>query len=220
MLKLQTQARKDFGKKVKQLRANGYLPAVLYGQGQVAEYCQLEAPEFKKVFRQAGESTVINLKLDNKDYEVLIYQVDYNPVTDEPIHVDFYKVEKGKMVEVDVPLVFVGESPAVKEQGATLVKVIHELPVKAFPKDLPHEIEVDISVLDKVNDPITVADLKLPSGVEAIIPVEETIILAGQAGEEVTEEDEAQPDLENVEVEKKGKDEEEEDKTETKEETN
>ncbi len=167
MVTLKASPRKIFGKQLKTSRDEGLLPVVVYGRKEKSQAFFVNTKEFKKVLALAGESTVVSFESPTGNLDVLIYGVDYHPVKNEPIHADLYAVEKGKKVEVNVPLSFVGEAPAIKELGGTLVKVLHEIKIEALPKDLPHEIEVDISGLATFEDHITISDLKLPAGVEA-----------------------------------------------------
>ena len=208
MLKLEAQKRDLFGKKLKTSRSEGLLPVVVYGRKEEATPFFVELKEFEKVFKAAGESTVVDFVTPEGEKSVLVYAVDYHPVSGLPIHADFYAVEKDKKVEVDVELVFVGESPAVKGLNGILVKVIHALTIEAKPADLPHDIEVDISSLVDFDSQITVADLNLPKGVTSLVPAEEVVALVSEPKEEEKEEEEA-PDLSNIQVEKKGKKEEE-----------
>ena len=129
------------------LRKEGFLPSVVYGKKTTSTPITIVTKEFIKVWKQAGESTVVNLKGDKTNFDVLIHDVSYDPVSDAPIHVDFYVFEKGKKVEVDVPLEFVGVSGAVKDLGGSLVKVLREIKVSADPMHIPHSLEVDISSL-------------------------------------------------------------------------
>jgi len=146
--------------------------------------------------------------MEGKGHDVLIHEVQYHPIKGQPIHVDFYVVQKDKKIEVDVPLVFEGVAPAVKELGGNLVKVMHELPIEVLPKDLPHDIKVDVSGLATFESQILVKDIKLPSGVTVLAELEEVVVSISKAGEEVVVE-EAPIDLSQIEVEKKGKQEEE-----------
>jgi large subunit ribosomal protein L25 len=139
-----------------------------------------------------------------EEKDALIHDVERDPVTGAVRHVDFYVLEKGKKVEVEVPLTFVGISPAVKDMGGTLVKVMHKLAIEALPKDLPRAIEVDIAALVTFESKIHVKDLVLPSGVEAKTNSEEVVALVAEYKEEV-EETIAPIDLSAIEVEKKGK---------------
>lgn len=211
MLTLKAEPRSVFGKGLRKPRAAGQLPVVIYGRKQEALSFFVDNKEFTKIHKEAGESTVIDFKSEKGDLDVLIYGVDYHPVSGAIIHADLYVVEKGKKVEVDVPLTYVGESLAVKNAGGVLVKVMHELPIEAKPADLPHDIEVDISALTDLDSQITVADLKLPAGVTATVEAEEVVVLISEAKDEPVEEEPV--DLSAIEVEKKGKKEEEGEET-------
>ncbi|MEA2701876.1 MAG: large subunit ribosomal protein [Candidatus Parcubacteria bacterium] len=197
--------RQEIGRASRKLAADDRMPAIVYGPKQKAEAITLSVPEFKKVLRDAGESSVIELKGLGSTLQVLIHEVDRDPVTTIPRHADLYAIEKGAKVEVAVPLTFAGESFAVKT-GANLVKVMHELPIEAEAADLPHEIEVDISVLNAVGDQIHVKDLKLPKGVIAQVEEDEVVALI-QEVEVEAEEETAAPDMAAIEVEQKGKEE-------------
>ncbi len=188
--------------------SEGELAAVVYGPKQESIAISLSAREFEKVFKNAGESSVIELAgVTEAPLQVLVHEVDRHPVSYVPRHVDLYAIEKGAKVEVAVPLEFVGESAAVKG-GANLVKVMHELEIEAAPADLPHDIQVDISSLAAIGDQIRVADIKLPKGVTAKADGEEVVALAQEVKEE-TEEASAPIDMSAIEVESKGKDAEE-----------
>jgi large subunit ribosomal protein L25 len=191
------------------LREEGLMPAVFYGRKEASTPITISTKDFKKIWRAAGESSVIVLEGDGEDHEALIHDIDLNPVTGEPRHADFYIIEKGKKVTVSIPIEFVGVSPAVKELGGSLVKVVHELEVEAFPKDLPQQIEVDISGIADFETHITVKDIKLPSGVTTTADGEEVVALVAEAKEE-PEEEAAPIDLSSIEVEEKGKKEKEE----------
>ncbi|MEK7136165.1 MAG: 50S ribosomal protein L25 [Patescibacteria group bacterium] len=209
MLTLNAKKREVFGgKALKGARTAGQLPVIIYGRKQEATPYFVDLKEFNKIHREAGESTVIEFKTENTDLDVLIYAVDFNPVSGEAVHADLYAIEKGKKVEVEVPLVFEGESPAVENLSGVLVKVIHELSIEAMPKDLPHDIKVDISSLVDFDSQITVADLKIPAGVTVLVDEAEVIALVSEPKDEPVEE--VAIDLADIEVEKKGKKEDEE----------
>jgi len=208
MLTLNAKNRTLTGKHAaKTLSEEGLIPAVVYGPKQETLSIALPLLEFKKVLRDAGESSVIELAGLDKGMQVLIHDVDYDPVTNIPRHTDLYAITKGAKIEVAVPLEFVGESAAVKA-GANLVKVMHELEIEAEAAHLPHEIEVDISKLEKEGDQIHVSDLKIPHGVTVKAEGEEVVALI-QALEVESEEAPTAVDMDAIEVEKKGKDEEE-----------
>ncbi len=208
MFKLSAKLRDISGKKVSGLREGGEMPAVIYGGKGDTRNVTVDIIEFKKVLKGAGESSIVTLDLDGKKTDTLIHEVQFNPVTDEPVHADFFIVSQDKEIEVDVPLVFEGVPPAVKELGGSLIKVLHELPISALPKNLPHDIIVDVSTLNTLDSQILVSDLKLPAGVTATVEGDEVVASITEAGEEVVEEA-APVDLSAIEVEKKGKTEEE-----------
>lgn len=187
------------------LRRAGSIPAVVYGAHQESTAIAISARAFEKVLREAGEATIVSLAGLGEPLPTLIHEVDLDPITNRPRHVDFYAVTKGEKVEVAIPLVFVGESPAV-EAGANLVKVLHELEVEADPMNLPHSIEVDLSALVAINDRIHAKDLVLPVGVTLMTESEEVVALVQEVVEE-KEEEVAPADIASIEVEKKGKEE-------------
>lgn len=208
--KLKAQKRDVFGKNLKKIRESGMTPVIIYGAKQTATPLFVESKEFARVLGQAGESSIVSLEVEGKNQEVLIHEVQNHPINGQPIHADFYVIEKDKKIEVDVPLVFEGVSPAVKELGGNLVKVLHELSIEALPKDLPHDIKIDISVLTNLDSQILIKDVKVPTGVKFLNEPEEVVALISEAGEEVVAE-EAPVDISQIEVEKKGKQETEDD---------
>lgn len=163
-LKINASKRSLTGRKVKQLRQAGKLPANIYGKDVKSTAVELGLKEFQAVFKQAGETNVIDLVLDkeSKPRPVLISNIQLNPVTDALLHVDFRQVDLTQKVTVSVPLVFKGESPAVI-QGGVLVKVLNEIQIEALPKDLPDNIEIDITGLDSIGQGITVKQLPVDS---------------------------------------------------------
>lgn len=208
MITLSATAREATGKAARrEAIEHETMPAVVYGPKQEAMHVSIGLADFERVLRNEGESTLIELSGLAKPVQVLIHDIDLDPVTSRPRHADFYAIEKGAKVNVSIPLTFVGESMAIK-LGANLVKVLHEVEVEADPTKLPHEIEVDISVLAELGDQIHVRDLKAPAGVAITTDAEEVVVLT-QAVEIEAEEPVAGPDMDAIEVEKKGKDDEE-----------
>jgi len=175
-LELKAQVRDILGKKLKTLREKGIIPAVVYGPGYKPMSIQVDYEEFRKVFEQAGESTLIKLKVGEHVKNVLIHEVATDPISDRFIHVDFYQVRMDKVITAEVPFVFGGEAPAVKSLDGVLLKNITEVEVEALPKDLPHEIKVDISSLDNFEKHIRIKDLELPPGVKISADPEEVIV--------------------------------------------
>lgn len=187
------------------LRRAGSIPAVVYGAHHASTPITIAASAFEKVLREAGEATIVSLAGLGAPLPTLIHEVDRDPLTNRPRHVDFYAVTKGEKVEVAIPLVFVGESPAV-EAGANLVKVLHEIEVEADPMNLPHDIEVDLSALKAINDRICARDLVLPASVALVGELDEVVALVQEVVEE-KEEVVVPADISSIEVEKKGKEE-------------
>ncbi len=217
MLTLKVEKRTEGGKSASELRRGGSIPAVVYGAHQKAMPIVVLVREFEKILREAGEATIVSLDGLGTPLPTLIHEVVYDPINNHPEHVDFYAVTKGKKVEVEIPLSFIGESPAV-EAGANLIKVLHELEVEADPMNLPHDIEVNLSVLEKIGDQIRAKDLKLPTGVTLVADPDEIVALIQEVVEEKAEEVAAPADISTIEVEKKGKLEEDAESSEAKEE--
>ncbi|MBI3305595.1 50S ribosomal protein L25 [Candidatus Nomurabacteria bacterium] len=200
---------REKGVKIEVLRKSGKIPAVFYGAGKQSTSIAIPSPLFKKVWREAGESSTVKIGMPKGgDIDVLIHEVQVDPVTDEPIHVDFLAIDMRKKIKVKVPLVFEGISNAVKSGIGNLVKVLHEIEIEALPADLPHNLPVDISKLETLDNNIVVSDIKLPAGVAAVTsPTDVVASVVAQVEEK--EEVVVVPDLTAIEVEKKGKKEEE-----------
>lgn len=200
-----TVEKRDVAIDVAKIRKEGKMPAVFYGPTEASTSVSIPLIDFKKVWKKAGESSVIILKdTAGVEHEALIHDIDVHPLTGEPRHADFYVIEKGKKVQVAVPLVFTGVSSAVKDKAGILVKVHRELEIEAAPRDLPHELSVDISKLVELSDVITAADIILPTGVELKLDPEEVIASISEAKEEIEEAPTA-IDMSAIEVEAKGK---------------
>lgn len=207
MINLDAQLR-DKAVNLDTLKKEAKMPAVFYGKKTESTPISILKKDFIAVWKKAGESGVVSIKTEKGTVDTLIQAVDVDPVTDIPRHADFYVFEKGKKVEVSVPLEFVGVSPAVKDLGGLLVKSLHDLKISADPQSIPHTIDVDISSLVDFSSQILASQIKLPSGVELIENPEEVVASASAPREELVEES-APIDLSSIEVEKKGKKEEE-----------
>lgn len=209
--KLKTEKREPKEKK------QGCIPAILYGPKTENMPLFVDLNDFKKVWEQAGESTVIELESTydvDSNIPALIQDVDMHPLRHEPQHVDFYAVDMTKKTIVSVPLVFSGEAPAVKTLGGVLIKVIQEVEVEALPSDLPSELKVDISALKTFEDRITVADLSAFGGKAKILAEQDEVIaLVEPVKEESFDEIQEKEDIsiEDIEATKEKPKEEEED---------
>jgi large subunit ribosomal protein L25 len=176
-VKLEVEKRKVIGKKVKLLRRDGLLPANIYGKKTKSLAVQLPAKLFLSVFKEVGESGLLDLKVGGEDAArpVLVHDVHFHPVSNEPLHVDFYQVDLKEKVITKVPVEIIGESPAIKEKIGILIQPLSEVEVEALPGDLPEKIEVDISGLKAVDETITVDQVKAPQGVQILTEAKEVL---------------------------------------------
>ena len=176
-LTIQAQSRKVLGRHNNKLRSTGVLPAVLYGPGKETLTLQVGAKDFERVYKQAGENTLVNLAIDGgSQKKVLIHEVAKHFMKNEPVHVDFYEVDLSKKIHAKIPLEFTGVSAAVKNLSGVLVKNLTEIEVEAMPADLPHNIEVSIEGLATFEDAVRVSDIKVSDKVKIISHGEEVIV--------------------------------------------
>jgi large subunit ribosomal protein L25 len=210
MLTLSAKKRTELGRKVNNLREKDVIPAVLYGPKLKNLILEVDLKEFKKVYQGAGESSLIQVLIEEKKHLVLIQAVEIDSVSQKPIHIDFYQPRLDEEITATVPLVFEGEAPAVKNLSGTLVKNIYELEVKALPQSLPHEIKVDINGLKTFDDAVLVKDLVVPKEVKVLKAPEETICFVSRP--EDVEQELAKPMEEEKEIEEIEKVEDKEDK--------
>ncbi len=162
---IKAQKREVTGKKVKQLRRENKLPAVLYGPNRDSTNIVIDPFEFSKLFKDVGYSKLFDLELDGAKVKVLVKDLQRNTLTDSFLHIDLYQVNMKKEITAEIPVVFTGESFAVKNNLGLLVHPMSTVAVTCLPGDLPASLEVDIEVLKDVGDSITAGDIKLPEGV-------------------------------------------------------
>ena len=168
---LEVQKRTVTGKQNAALRAEGNVPAVLYGHGVSAESITVESKQMEKIYSYAGGNKIIDLKIaGDKGLNALIHDVQHDAQTGRIRHADFYVVNMKEELKAEIPIHFVGESTAVFQDEGTLVKTLESIEVECLPGDLPESLEVDISVLDDFEKTITIADIKLPKGVRLVLP--------------------------------------------------
>ncbi len=170
--------REKFGKHTKALRKEGLIPAELYGHGVANLHLSVPVKEFAKVFKEAGESTVVTLLTEAGKKPALIHEVVRDALTSEVAHVDFYEVRMDEKIKTHVPLVFTGEAPAVKEKAAILNKSMSEIEVEALPNDLPHEFTVNLALLTDIDKSVYVRDLVVPAGVKVLVAENTPIVTA------------------------------------------
>ncbi len=165
MIKLSAKVRQE---KPHRLRKEGRIPAVVYGYNQENTPLSVDEREFMRVYKKTGESSLISLDTEKGKSVVLVYDMQEEPMSGRVMHVDFYQPNMKEKVEAEIPIVFKGESPAVKDMDGTLVKSMSEVTVSALPQNLPSELEVDIGKLESFDDVIKVEDIEIPEGVEII----------------------------------------------------
>jgi large subunit ribosomal protein L25 len=179
-LELTLDAREAQGKANKRLRAVGIVPGVVYGRGEDSTNVQVDAKVFETLYRAAGRTSVVKLHLPGAKGTTsgFIKSVQRHPLSGRAIHVDYLLVNLSVEMEVDVPLVFTGEAPAVEETGGTLLHNLSSVRVKALPGDIPHEISVDVSGLDTLDAAIHVSDLGVDTEKVQILTDAETLVSA------------------------------------------
>ncbi|WP_322799886.1 50S ribosomal protein L25 [Thermoflexus sp.] len=210
-LVLNARPRTVTGKQVKALRRQGWIPAVLYGRHIQPMTIQVEGKELQRVLAQArGGAHLITLHVDGETHLVLIREVQREPIHREILHVDFQAVEMTEKIRVEVPVVFVGASPAVERGEGILVHGLTHVEIECLPKDLIEAITVDLSRLDRVDAAIYVRDLQVPPGITVVSDPDELIALVTAPAAEALEEAALPAETPEVEVIGRGKKEEEE----------
>jgi len=191
-MNLEVQIRNEKGRRVKDLRRQGLIPAELYGKGIENMHLAVKSKDFKNVFKEAGESSIINIVIFDKNKKeeipVLIHDIQKDYLTDDIIHIDFYRIRMDEKIRTHIPLEFIGESPAVKNYGGILNKSMLEIEIEVLPKDLPHNIPVDISQIKELDQSIYVKDLSIPKNVKILVDPETVIATVSLPKEEVPSE--------------------------------
>jgi len=176
---LQTEKRSITGRKVKSLRAQGILPATVYGKKITSENISVALDAFLRIYKEAGETGVVELTVSGATKPVLIHHVQYDPVDSSVLHVEFYQVDLKEKVRTKVPIEIIGESPAVSEKRGVVLALISEVEVEALPTDLPERIDVDVSVLSDVDQEIQVSGISVSNGVKILTDAEVAVVKIG-----------------------------------------
>ena len=178
-ISLQVEKRKVLGKKVKKLRREGLMPANIYGRDIKSQAVELPQKEFLNVFKEVGETGLLDLQVDSKVTPVLIHnvQTDY---LNNVLHADFFAVNLKEKVKTMVPLELIGEPKAVTDKLGLLMQIMSEIEVEALPEDLPEKIEIDVAFLAAVDEQITIADIKAPEGVAILTDPAQVIAKIGE----------------------------------------
>lgn len=190
--KLVVEKRKVLGKKVKKLRREGILPANIYGKDVKSTSVQVPYKDFEKVYKETGETGLLDLEIAGQVRPVLIHNVQLDHLTGSPLHADFYQVNLKEKVKTSVPIVVVGEPKAVTDKIGLLLQPLSEVEVEALPEDLPENIEVNVENLAAVDEQITVADLKKPQGVEILTDPSQVVVKISELVSKEAEEQAAQ----------------------------
>ncbi|MFH1668220.1 MAG: 50S ribosomal protein L25 [Candidatus Komeilibacteria bacterium] len=162
---------------LKEARRANKLPVVLYGFELANMNAWVDAREMEKVFAKAGMSSLVEVKVGEQEpVKVIIKEVQFDPVTDKLVHLDLYKVDLKKAVDVEVHIILTGVAPAVKALGGVLIHGLNSIHIRCLPEDLLSEIKVDLSELVEINDAIHVASLKLPENIELLTDPEQVIV--------------------------------------------
>ncbi len=171
-IKLKADKRDILGRKVKNLRKEGKVPANVFGKNIKSESLTIDAKEFSEVYKQAGETQIIDLE----GRPVLVSNIQLNPVSGDYLHVDFRQVDLKEEIKANVPVVLEGESMAEKQNLGTVVHQLDEVEVEALPTDLPEKIVVDITSLEEVDQAIYVKDLKVGSSVKILNDMDAIVV--------------------------------------------
>lgn len=215
-LKIKAAKRKELGRKVKKLRNSGLLPGNIYGKKVKSESVTVNLKEFKSILKEAGETNIVSVVIEGKNRPTLIHNVQVDPVTDIPLHVDFLQVDLKQKVTAQIPIELMGDSPAEKQGIGTIVQYSDEVEVEALPTQLPESFEIDVSKLENVDDQIQVKDISIDKKKVEMKEDSEKVVVKV---EPLRKEEEVAPPVEEEvgeETEEEGK--EEEGKTEEKEE--
>lgn len=176
MISAQSRGREEGG--AKKILEAGFIPGVVYGHGFESLSIKVGRKEFNDTLNEAGESTLIDLKVGGKDIgNVVIKDYQLDPVNGEILHFDLHKIQMSEKIIVNVDITFIGESPAVKNEGGVLVRGMDTLEIKCLPADLIQEIEIDLAKLEHVDDLIRVKDLPLSDKIE-VLDEEENVIVS------------------------------------------
>ncbi len=189
----------------KEARRAGDIPMVCYSNGKETTQYTVEYQNFRKAFLKAGKSAIITLSAEGKDLQdVIVHEVQYAPVSDDIIHVDLKVIDASQKISTDIPLIFVGEAAAVRELGGTFVSNKDKVHIECLPKDLPHEIEVDISSLVDFHTSLTVGDIKVSDKITILDAPEISIaVVSAPREEEVETEAPVAPEAPVITTEKK-----------------
>jgi large subunit ribosomal protein L25 len=177
--KLKVEKRTVLGKQVKKLRREGVLPCNIYGKGIKSAAVQVPQTDFDTVYKEAGETGLVDVQLDEKVIPVLIHNMQKD-FRGNVLHADFFQVNLKEKVKTMVPLEIIGEPKAVTDKIGLLMNILSEVEIEALPEELPENIQVDVAHLANIDDQVTVADLKVPAGVTILTEPEQVVSKIGE----------------------------------------
>ena len=194
---LEVAPRTTVGRHVSGLRRQGLVPGIIYGHSVKPLTVEIPGKDFARMFHRAGRSHLLQLRVEGERVArpVLIKELQINPRTAEPVHVDFFQVNLLEKLTVQVPVVLVGEAPATKFNAGELLHLIHQLEVSCLPDAIPGEIDIDVSGLAEIDDAVRISEVQLPEGVELAAALDPDEVIAKIAAPRVQEE-EAAPEVE------------------------
>jgi|WetSurMetagenome_2_1015567.scaffolds.fasta_scaffold196089_1 large subunit ribosomal protein L25 len=183
-LDLSARTRTVLGKKVRSLRAAGTVPAEVFGHGKENRHIGVSAREFEKVFREAGEHSIVTLTIDEKEkVPTVITDVVRDPLSGTFLSIDFHAIRMDEKIQAKIPVHFTGEAPATK-LGFPVVRTLEEIEVEALPGKLPHAFDVDIAALTNPGESIHVGDVRVPADVRVLVPTDTVIVTVGEKTKE------------------------------------
>lgn len=198
-IKLTVSERKLVGKKVRRLRKEGIIPANVFGKDIKSESIQVEAKEFQKILKEAGETALVDVKVGDKVFTTLIHNVQREPRVDSVLHVDFHKVNLKEKITAHVPVVLEGESPVVKSGEGLVLQILNEVEIECLPTDIPSQIEVDATKLTEIGQNVHIKDLKVEKDKIEVKNDPEEVIASVQTAE--MKEEEPEPEVSPADVE-------------------
>lgn len=185
---LEAEKRERTGKKVKTVRLEGKIPAVIYGKEVEAIPISLDSKSTTLTLSKVSSSTILTLKIGNDEFSTLVREIQKDYIRNDILHIDFLAVSLKEKLRTNVSISIVGEAPVLKEFEALIVSGIDQIEVECLPQDLPETIEVDISGLEEIGSAIYLKDIPIPANVEFLTDPEELVVVASAVKEEVVEE--------------------------------
>lgn len=176
---LTAQTRDIVGRKVKKLRAQGQIPATVYGKNVKSVSVAVPVAAFEKVYKEAGETGLVELAVGKDVRPVLVHTLQKDSVTNQLLHIEFHQVDLKEKVHAKVPLILTGDAPAVVGKVGVLLTLIDEVEVEALPTELPEKLAVDVSKLKDVDQEVKVGDLTVASGVTLLTAKDQSVVRVG-----------------------------------------